>query len=199
MTNKMKMLLSFAGGAIAGATAMYLYFKNSFEVVEDKPKEEVIKVNKEEKNEESERLEHLVDEYNKVVNKSGYRPLEPEAEAKMKEKEEETGLEQFCPIDGIHIIDPDEFCSDPNLEGDTLFYLRDGIVVDCDDNVIDDPTSMVGDAPHHFDENPGDEDTVYIRNDEKMMYYELLREDRNSEEYFKETEPRHYQVYSKEA
>ena len=120
------------------------------------------------------------------MKKHGYKPLEPVAEAKMKEKAEEDGLEQFCHIDGIEIISPDEFEVDENYELETLFYLRDGVVIDGEDHIIDDPTSMVGDAPHYFGTNPGDEDTVYIRNDEKMIKYELLREDRTSEEYFEE-------------
>lgn len=196
MNNKIKLLLAFAGGAAAGATAMYLYFKSQFEVVEDEPTEESVEKEEPTEKPEDEKLTDKIDEYNNILVKKGYRPLEPIAEAKMKEKSEEDGLEQFCHIDGIEIIPPDEFESDENYELETLFYLRDGIVIDSDDHIIDDPTSMVGDAPHYFGSNPGDEDTVYIRNDEKMMKYELLREDRTSEEYFKEEFPRHYQQYS---
>lgn len=196
MNNNVKLLLSFAGGMVAGATAMYLYFKSQFEVVEDSEDEPVNDSDTVEEKSNEENLENKLDEYNDLITKKGYKPLEPIAEAKMKEKEEETGLEQFCPIDGIHIIDPDEFVIDGDYELETLFYLRDGVVIDADDHIIDDPTSMVGDAPHHYGENPGDEDTVYVRNDEKMMMYELLREDRTSEEYFKEEFPRHYQQFS---
>lgn len=196
MNNKIKLLLSFAGGAVAGATAMYLYFKSQFEVIEDEPMDESVEKEEPKEKPEDEKLTDKIDEYNDILVKKGYRPLEPIAEAKMKEKAEEDGLEQFCHIDGIEIIPPDEFEVDENYELETLFYLRDGVVIDGDDHIIDDPTSMVGDAPHYFGSNPGDEDTVYIRNDEKMMKYELLREDRTSEEYFKEEFPRHYQQYS---
>ena len=202
MNNKIKLLLTFAGGAVAGATTMYLYFKSQFEMVEDEP-EEKLDINSKEKEEsvkqvdpDSKEVNELVNEYNDLVKKHGYKPLEPVAESKMKEKAEEDGLEQFCHIDGIEIISPDEFEVDENYELETLFYLRDGVVIDGEDHIIDDPTSMVGDAPHYFGTNPGDEDTVYIRNDEKMIKYELLREDRTSEEYFEETFPRHYQQYS---
>lgn len=204
MNNKIKLLLTFTGGAVAGATAMYLYFKSQFEMVEDITEDEsdTKEETKEEIKEESvNRVDpdsKEVNEYNNIVKKHGYgyKPLEPIAEAKIKEKAEEDGLEQFCHIDGIEVIPPDEFEVEEGYELETLFYLRDGVVIDGDDHVIDDPTSMVGDAPHYFGSNPGDEDTVYIRNDEKMMKYELLREDRTYEEYFEETFPRHYQQYS---
>ena len=202
MNNKIKLLLTFTGGVVAGATAMYLYFKSQFEMVEDEPEEKLDTENKEKEESvkqvdpDSKEVNELVNEYNELVKKHGYKPLEPVAEAKMKEKAAEDGLEQFCRIDGIEIISPDEFEVDENYELETLFYLRDGVVIDGEDHIIDDPTSMVGDAPHYFGTNQGDEDTVYIRNDEKMMKYELLREDRTSEEYFEETFPRHYQQYS---
>lgn len=198
--NKIKLLLTFTGGAVAGATVMYLYFKSQFEMVEDITEDE--SDTKEETKEESVKQadpdSKEVNEYNNIVKKHGYgyKPLEPIAEAKIKEKAEEDGLDQFCHIDGIEVIPPDEFEVEEGYELETLFYLRDGVVIDGDDHVIDDPTSMVGDAPHYFGSNPGDEDTVYIRNDEKMTKYELLREDRTSEEYFEETFPRHYQQYS---
>ena len=197
MNNKIKLLLVFAGGVVSGATAMYLYFKSQFEMVEDEPDEEETKEESvKQVDPDSKEVNDLIDEYNDLVEKHGYKPLEPIAEAKMKEKAEEDGLEQFCHIDGIEIIPPDEFEVEEGYELETLFYLRDGVVIDADDHVIDDPTSMVGDAPHYFGSNPGDEDTVYIRNDEKMTKYELLREDRTSEEYFEEDFPRSYQHYN---
>lgn len=202
MNNKIKLLLTFAGGVVSGATAMYLYFKSQFEMVEDDSEDES---NSEEETKEesvkqvdpdSKEVNELVNEYNDLVKKHGYKPLEPVAESKMKEKAAEDGLEQFCHIDGIEVIPPDEFEVEEGYELETLFYLRDGVVIDGDDHVIDDPTSMVGDAPHYFGSNPGDEDTVYIRNEEKMTKYELLREDRTSEEYFEEDFPRSYQHYN---
>lgn len=198
MNNKIKLLLVFAGGVVSGATAMYLYFKSQFEMVEDEPdtEEETKEESVKQVDPDSKEVNDLIDEYNDLVEKHGYKPLEPIAEAKMKEKAEEDGLEQFCHIDGIEVIPPEEFEVEEGYELETLFYLRDGIVIDADDHVIDDPTSMVGDAPHYFGSNPGDEDTVYIRNDEKMTKYELLREDRTSEEYFEEDFPRSYQHYN---
>ena len=107
MNNKIKLLLTFAGGAVAGATAMYLYFKSQFEMVEDEPEEELDTENKEKEesikqvDSDSKEVNRLVNEYNDLVKKHGYKPLEPVAEAKIKEKAEEDGLEQFCHIDGI--------------------------------------------------------------------------------------------------
>lgn len=196
MNNKIKLLLVFAGGVVSGATAMYLYFKSQFEMVEDDSEEETKEESVKQVDPDSKEVNDLIDEYNNLVEKHGYKPLEPIAEAKMKEKAKEDGLEQFCHIDGIEIIPPDEFEVEEGYELETLFYLRDGVVIDADDNIIDDPTSMVGDAPHYFGSNPGDEDTVYIRNEEKMTKYELLREDRTSEEYFEEDFPRSYKHYN---
>lgn len=204
MNNKIKLLLVFVGGMVSGATAMHLYFKSQFEMVEDiteyesDTKEETKEESKEESVKQADPDSKEVNEYNNIVKKHGYgyKPLEPIAEAKIEEKAAEDGLEQFCHIDSIEIIPPDEFEVEEGYELETLFYLRDGVVIDGDDHVIDDPTSMVGDAPHYFGSNPGDEDTVYIRNEEKMTKYELLREDRTSEEYFEEDFPRSYQQYS---
>ena len=109
MNNKIKLLLAFVGGMVSGATAMHLYFKSQFEMVEDitedesDTKEETKEEKKEEKKEESvkqvdpdsKEVNELVNEYNELVKKHGYKPLEPVAESKMKEKAEEDGHEQF--------------------------------------------------------------------------------------------------------
>lgn len=73
MNNKIKLLLTFAGGAVAGATAMYLYFKSQFEMVEDEPEEELDTENKEKEESvkqvdpDSKEVNGLINEYNDLV------------------------------------------------------------------------------------------------------------------------------------
>ena len=78
-----------------------------------------------------------------------------------------------------YVITPDEYdCSE--YEPTTLNYYADGVLTDIYDNKIDNIDDMVGlESLEHFGEY--EKDTVYVRDDDKKVDYEILR---NSEEYY---------------
>ena len=74
----------------------------------------------------------------------------------------------------IYIITPDEF-SESEYTAESLVYYADDILVDDWGDVIEDPELVVGpDALSSFGQY--EEDTVYVRNDDEEIDYEILRD-----------------------
>lgn len=62
-----------------------------------------------------------------------------------------------------------------NNEEQTLYYYADDVLADEYDNIIDNPTEVIGDALIQL----GDyDDTIYVRNEEKSIDYVILRSDK---------------------
>lgn len=77
------------------------------------------------------------------------------------------------------IVSPEEFADDGEYSFYTFFYYTDGVVLDDADDPVEDLTDCIGDdALNHFGEY--DPDTVYIRNDKKKAYYEIIKDARSS-------------------
>lgn len=80
-----------------------------------------------------------------------------------------------------YVISPEEF---DELDGYTLIsltYFADGVLSDEHGAIIDDPEEIVGDALNHFGEY--EEDAVFVRNDAKRCDYEILRDERDYDEF----------------
>ena len=77
----------------------------------------------------------------------------------------------------IEIIAPEEFGEKIGYELETLYYLRDKMLVDDQGNVIENPGEYIGhDALHEFGAY-GEPDSVYVRNHRNKMDVEIfLRE-----------------------
>lgn len=81
-----------------------------------------------------------------------------------------------------YIISPAEFGEDDDYETITLIYYNDGILADRDGNVIEDIESCIGyESLKHFGEL-SDDDSVYVRNDDSMIEYEVLLDESNYED-----------------
>lgn len=77
-----------------------------------------------------------------------------------------------------YVISPSEFGEDDNYETITLIYYNDGILADHDNNRIEDIEACIGyEALNHFGEY--EDDSVYVRNDDTMMDYEVLLDESN--------------------
>lgn len=162
-----KSIVAFVAGAAIGAYGAWTYAKKYFndmidETVkkysaceaEDQPKIESKNENEEE--DESEAEEDSDPErtkYHKAVNEYA----KPE-ESKKK---------------GPYIIDADEFRDGTMDTCVTYSYFEDGVVTDEFDNIVEDVDEAIGeDFVNHFD----DDDTVYVRNEERHCDYEIIRE-----------------------
>ena len=95
---------------------------------------------------------------------------------KNEEKEEEK--EVIKP----YVITPDEF-QDSDYDVESYTYYADDVLTDEFDDIIYEPGETVGtEFADHFGEY--EEDAVYIRNDERGIDYEILKDDRTFAELF---------------
>lgn len=71
-----------------------------------------------------------------------------------------------------YVIRPEEFGEFEDYERISLTYYSDGILADENDEIVDDVDDIVGDALNHFGEY--EEDSVFVRCDERRCDYEIL-------------------------
>ena len=181
--SKIKGLLIFAAGAVAGTVAGIGISKRHFEAIAAQEINEVRdyfrKVNKEladqlvDKTEEPEKTEEPVEksieeetkkEYDNIIKHGNYMTTE------------EIDEEDDYGDDEPYIIDPSEFGNNGNYATQTCTYFADGVLVDDVDEVIEDPEKLVGNL--HVDIfRDFDATSVYVRNDWMKMDFEILKDD----------------------
>ena len=179
--SKIKGLLIFAAGAVAGTVAGIGISKRHFEAIAAQEINEVRdyyrKANKEleeqkeeqkeeqENTEEEEVVEETIEEYNNIIKYGNYVTTE--------EIDDE---EDDYSDDEPYIIDPSEFGNNGNYATQTCTYFADGVLVDDVDEVIEDPEKLVGNL--HVDIfRDFDATSVYVRNDWMKMDFEILKDD----------------------
>lgn len=87
---------------------------------------------------------------------------------------------------GPYVISPDEFGGTFEYECISLVYYADGVVVDDNQNVVKDVEDCIGeDSLTHFGEY--EDDSVYVRNDERRIDYEILLDERKWSDVKKKT------------
>lgn len=74
-----------------------------------------------------------------------------------------------------YVISVDEFGENDNDET-TLILYSDGVLADEEDDIIDDPESIIGDCLDGFDES--DDDTIYIRNENNETDYVIIKSEK---------------------
>lgn len=184
----------FAAGAAVGSAVTWKLVKSKYEQIaneeiesvkevfsrreaaikkEDENEEENIAEPKEVKNKVIPDKEGLsVVEYAKILAKQNY-------SNEKEEKENEGGSEDMDQND-IYVIPPEEFGDDPDYEVVSLTYYNDDILTDEFDDVIteDEIDELIGDdALTRFGEY--EDDSVFVKNELKETYYEILRDTRN--------------------
>lgn len=181
--SKVKGLLIFAAGAIAGTVAGIGMAKRHFEAIAAQEINEVRdyyrKVNKEladqlvdktsdikEEPAEKSIEEEEKEEYNNIIKHGNY----------MTTEEIDDEEELFSEDDEPYIIDPSEFGNNGHYATQTCTYFADGVLVDDVDEVIEEPETLVG--TFHVDIfRDFDATSVYVRNDWMKMDFEILRDD----------------------
>lgn len=178
---KIKGLLIFAAGAVAGTVAGIGISKRHFEAIAAQEINEVrdyyrktnkeLEEQKEEQKEEQENtkkeevVEETIEEYNNIIKYGNYVTTE--------EIDDE---EDDYSDDEPYIIDPSEFGNNGNYATQTCTYFADGVLVDDVDEVIEDPEKLVGNL--HVDIfRDFDATSVYVRNDWMKMDFEILKDD----------------------
>lgn len=144
------------------------------EIKEEKVEEEVV-----EQSEEPERLE-LEYVYNNMVKRYEPRPINCPAwdEAVAKEEAEKAKARELLSRIQYEpeVIDADEFGTLEDYDMVTLTYFADGVVADDLDEIIDDYEKLIGTEFIQIF-NDFDATSVYVRNDEWQIDYEIIRDD----------------------
>lgn len=78
------------------------------------------------------------------------------------------------------MIDEQDFGDNPDYRKITIVHTADGYLLDEDEEPIDDESGIVGFTSEEIEDQfiETGEDTVYIRNDDRETYYEVLRSER---------------------
>ena len=132
-------------------------------------KTEEVKEEKEEKGESTE-------EYKEIVKDEGYTNYTQYNDVKPEEKIDDDVEDEWTPS----IIDPEEFGEDPSYDTATLTYFKDGVLADEVDEVMD--PKMVGEENLKIFDEFGAR-SIYVRNDEHMIDFEIIRDDYPYSEY----------------
>lgn len=165
MLNK---FLLFAAGALIGSVVTSMYFKSKYEVIEE---EETIEKPDESQIDISEKEPKIAEEAEKII-----RDYHTESNSK-EVKEPVVIIEEDDGMEGPYVISPDEF-DENGYETVSLTYYADGVLTDEMDNIIDDIDEVIGEESlEHFGEF--EEDSVFVRDDDKEIDYEILKDLRN--------------------
>ena len=116
-------------------------------------------------------------EYVSMINDLGYVNY---SQTKMNfDKKEEVDV-----LDEPYVIKPEIFGEEDDYEEVSLTYYADGVLTDEQDNIIEDVDSLVGaDYADHFGEY--EDDSVFVRNDRLKIDFEILADQRNYSDIYK--------------
>lgn len=169
--NKLYLALAYGLGAASGIVSTVLYFKKKNSKVPDDADivtmESVRSKHQQKENDldNTSGAENLHEEYDHICYDNGYTNT----------KNENKGDEKLMSKPKPYVISPAEFGDDETHETETLLYFDDGILTDSEYIPIEDVERMVGSqALTTF--GMYEEDAVYVRNDEHLMDYEILRD-----------------------
>lgn len=176
MNNRTMFLAAFLAGAAVGAAAVWQYasdkyariaqeeidsVKEAFSRRERRQKDETDANTKAENLQEPKKPD--ITEYAALLRKSGYTYSE--------EREKEA-------MRAAYVIPPEEFGEDEDYERISLTYYADKILADENDEMVEDVEESVSfESLNHFGEY--EDDSVYVKNDARKCYYEILLDERN--------------------
>lgn len=165
MNNTIKNVLIFVAGGAIGSAVTWKLVKTKYENI---AQEEIDSVKEVFANRQSvNSCEKTVDEPKK--SEVTYNPLRRITDALGYTEKEKEGE----PVDGPYVITPQQFGEIEEYEKVTYTYYADGILVDEDKDVVEDVDGTVGEESlNHFGQY--EPDSVYVRNDELKIDYEIL-------------------------
>lgn len=183
MNNGLKIIFAFTLGAAAGAVVTWKFVDEKYKRLAEEEIEEVREFyNSKMESETTEEIEPEVeeeqedgDEYDQMVKE--YEQNVRVYNCQVYEDKKKGGSENMQ--NEPYVISPDEYGEDFDVE--SLVYYMDGILADINDNVISNRKNLVGtDFYKHFGEY--EDDTVFIRNEEEKIDYEICRDERTFSE-----------------
>lgn len=188
---KLKNLVIFAVGAVAGAAVAHVVTKRKMEEILDEEiasVKDAFKKRMEDKKESDKNVEELLA---KVEEENEYVPTEEDIQqvndiissngyvnyTKYMNDEEEKENEQVEATDFPYVIEPEEFGED-GYDTQTLTYYADGVLVDDLDDIVDDIETVVGIQNIKVFEEFG-ATSVMVRNEIFRVDYEIIKDDWN--------------------
>ena len=172
MNNNVKIVFTFTLGVVVGAAATWQFFKTKYEAISQEEinsvKEVYSKRNKKEDANKTEKETDIsqddeVNNYKNIITVNNYTNNKKEGGSESMEENK------------IEVIPPDEFGENDEYDIISLTLYEDGILADDGDFIIEDVENTVGtEALDSFGE--WEEDAVYVRNDERKCYYEILKD-----------------------
>ena len=194
MSNTLSKILIFASGAAIGSVVTWKIVTDRYSQIIEEELESIKNEILEELEEEDDDVEDDIQEevkpatedkttYDNIVEKAGYRNYSNRTPAKQVIPEEEKKEEEIEDMGGPYVISPDDFDEHDDYEVVSLVYYSDKVLTDEDDNVIEDVEGMVGEESlSHFGEY--EDDSVFVRNDERKTDYEILLDERRFADVF---------------
>ena len=182
MKSKLGNFVIFAAGAVLGTAFSNLYFKKMYE---ERANSEIASVREhfQKKCYKSKSVPQTsATDLDSIIEKSGYMsendidtvPKLCQHYLNAMHSEDSTKEETYIPS----IISPNEFGEKEEYDCISFTYYADGILADDDNCVIDDMKENVGfDWINYFGEY--EDDAVFVRNDQKKCYYEILIDSRD--------------------
>ena len=175
-----KGLCIFGAGALVGAVVAARAVREKYQ---QEAEEEIAEMREyyrekqqETKTEEiKEEKEESTEEYKEIVKDEGYTNYTQYNDVKPEEEIDDVE-DEWIPS----IIDPEEFGEDPSYDTATLTYFKDGVLADEVDEVMD--PKMVGEENLKIFDEFGAR-SIYVRNDEHMIDFEIIRDDYPYSEY----------------
>lgn len=179
-----KGLCIFGAGALVGAVVAARAVREKYqqeaeeEIAEMREyyREKQQETKTEEVKEEKEEKDESTEEYKEIVKDEGYTNYTQYNDVKPEEKIDDDVEDEWTPS----IIDPEEFGEDPSYDTATLTYFKDGVLADEVDEVMD--PKMVGEENLKIFDEFGAR-SIYVRNDEHMIDFEIIRDDYPYSEY----------------
>ena len=195
MSNTLSKILIFASGAAIGSVVTWKIITDRYsQIIEEELesiKNEILEELEEEDESEDDDIQEEVESsetdktmYSEIIKKGGYRNYSNRTPAKqVAPEEEEKEEEEIEDMGRPYVVSPDDFDEHDDYEAVTLVYYSDKVLTDEDDNVIEDVEGMVGEESlNHFGEY--EDDSVFVRNDERKTDYEILLDERRFADVF---------------
>lgn len=176
--NKLNSVLIFLSGVAAGSFITWKLMKDRYEcecelvVEEDDSESEIDDEMPEEEDKPYTPNEGDLHELKNILESNRYTNY---SKTNDNENVEENKEEEDEDLDKPQVISPDEFEENEDYDVVSLTLYADGVLTDERDNVIENIDELVGsDSLNRFGEY--EEDSVFVRNDARMTYYEILRD-----------------------
>ena len=185
MSNKVLYFATFVAGAVVGGITTWQYTKKKYEQIAQEEIDSVKEVFKtineekrsirdwseyeddgEEDDENEEQHRANVTSYKNLLVSNGYSNPSPSTQ---------------IPVERAYVIKPDEFGEFEDYETISLFYTKDGVLLDDRYERVDDPDFTISmESLDHIGDY--EDDCVHVRNDRLKADYEILVEERTYSE-----------------